>query len=50
MLVLFPMFWMLFWSGPVGPIDEGVDTTQFRNPSSSVSMTGKPIKIPPRKV
>ena len=46
MLILVPMFWMLFWFGPIGSIDDGVDTVQFRSPSSSVPMTGKPIKIP----
>jgi hypothetical protein len=35
-----------------GAIESGVGETQFRGSSStsSVSMTGKPIKIPPKKV
>lgn len=50
MLVLIPVFWMLVVFGPVGTIEDGSDATQFRNSSSSVPMTGKPIKIPPKKV
>ncbi len=52
MLVVIPVFWMVFAFGPVGGIDSGSDGTQLRAPtcSSSVSMTGKPIKIPPKKV
>jgi hypothetical protein len=52
MLVLIPVFWTLLVLGPVGVIDYGSGETQFRNSSrsSSVPMTGKPIKMPPKKV
>jgi hypothetical protein len=50
MLVLIPVFWMLLAFGPVGAIDDGSVGTQFRDSSSAVVMTGKPIKIPPKKV
>ena len=50
MLVLIPVFWMLLAFGPARPIDNGSAGTQFRDSSSSVPMTGKPIKIPPKKV
>ena len=52
MLVLIPVFSMLLAFGPVGGIDEGADRPQIWDtfPSSSVPMTGKPIKIPPKKV
>ena len=50
MFVLIPVFWMLVVFGPVRVIDEGSVGTQFRDSSSPVVMTGKPIKIPPKKV
>jgi len=50
MLVLIPVFWMFLVFGLVGAIDDRSDVTQFRDSSSSIPMTGKPIKIPPKKV
>jgi hypothetical protein len=52
MLVLIPVFWMLLSLNQVGAIDSGAGADQFRraSPYSSPPMTGKPIKIPPKKV
>ena len=52
MLVLIPVFWMLLAFGPLGINDDEPHGTHFRNSAStsSVPMTGKPIKIPPKKV
>ena len=50
MLVLIPLFLVLLASSPVGSIDNGEYGEQLREASSPVSMTGKPIKIPPKKV
>ena len=50
MLVFIPVFWVVLAFGPVGAIDDGSVGTQLRESSSSVFMTGKPIKIPPKKV
>ena len=51
MWVLIPVFWMLLALGSAGSVDEAIDGTQLREGSSrSVPMTGKPIKIPPKKV
>jgi hypothetical protein len=52
MLVLIPVFWMLFALGPSGAINGKSGGIYFRkaSPPKSVPMTGKPIKIPPKKV
>ena len=51
MLGLIPVVCMWLAFGPVGIFDGGSGDTQLRNSISSeqAPMTGKPVKIPPKK-
>jgi hypothetical protein len=50
MLVWIPVLWTLLVFDPGTAIGNPSDGTQFRESSTTVPMTGKPIKIPPKKV